>query len=72
MRIGVVAGEASGDYLGAGLLKSLRKNIPNLEAEGIVGPRMEKEGAKPLFPMTQISLIGVDGLIENLFTKTAS
>ena len=66
MRIGVVAGEASGDYLGAGLLKSLRESVPGLEAEGIAGPRMQKEGAKSLFPMTQISLIGVDGLISNL------
>ena len=66
MRIGVVAGEASGDYLGAGLLKSLRESVPGLEAEGIAGPRMQKEGAKSLFPMTQISLIGVDGLITNL------
>jgi lipid-A-disaccharide synthase len=65
MRIGVVAGEASGDYLGAGLLKSLRESVPDLEAEGIAGPRMQKEGAKSLFPMTQISLIGVDGLITN-------
>ena len=66
MRIGIVAGEASGDYLGAGLLKSLRESVPGLEAEGIAGPRMQKEGAKSLFPMTQISLIGVDGLIANL------
>ena len=66
MRIGVVAGEASGDYLGAGLLRSLRERVPDLEAEGIVGPRMQKEGANSLFPMTQISLIGVDGLITNL------
>jgi lipid-A-disaccharide synthase len=66
MRIGIVAGEASGDYLGAGLLKSLRESVPVLEAEGIVGPRMQKEGAKSLFPMTHISLIGVDGLIGNL------
>ena len=66
MRIGVVAGEASGDYLGAGLLRSLRESVPGMEAEGIVGPRMQKEGARSLFPMTQISLIGVDGLIGNL------
>ena len=65
MRIGIVAGEASGDYLGAGLLNSLRESVPGLEAEGIAGPRMQKAGAKSLFPMTQISLIGVDGLITN-------
>lgn len=67
MRIGIVAGEMSGDYLGAGLLKTLRESIPGLEAEGIVGPRMQKQGAKSLFPMTQISLIGVDGLIANFW-----
>jgi lipid-A-disaccharide synthase len=66
MRIGVVAGEASGDYLGAGLLKSLRERVPCLSVEGIVGPKMENEGGKSLYPMDQISLIGVDGLIPNL------
>jgi lipid-A-disaccharide synthase len=66
MRIGVVAGEASGDYLGAGLLKSLRGKIPDLVVEGIAGPKMQQQGAKSLFPMSQISLIGVDGLVSNL------
>ncbi|MBO67997.1 MAG: lipid-A-disaccharide synthase [Acidiferrobacteraceae bacterium] len=66
MRIGVVAGEASGDALGAGLLRSLSDHvIGGVKAEGIVGPMMEAEGAKSLFPVSDISLIGVDGLISN-------
>ena len=66
MRIGIVAGEPSGDYLGAGLLRTLKSMVPRLEVEGIAGPKMIEEGAKSLFPMDDISVIGVDGLLRNL------
>jgi lipid-A-disaccharide synthase len=66
MRIGMVAGEPSGDYLGAGLLRTLKSIVPRLEVEGIAGPKMIEEGAKSLFPMDEISVIGVDGLLKNL------
>ena len=66
MRIGVVAGEASSDLLGAGLLRSLSNcTIDDIKVEGIVGPMMKEEGAESLFPVSDISLIGVDGLISN-------
>ena len=70
MRIGIVAGEPSGDYLGAGLLQALKGLTPTLEVEGIAGPKMIQEGAKSLFPMNEISLIGMDGLIRN-FSRLA-
>jgi len=65
MRIGIVAGEASGDYLGAGLLQALKELRSTVKVEGIAGPRMIQEGAKSVFPMNEISLIGVDGLVRN-------
>jgi len=65
MRIGIVAGEASGDYLGAGLLRALKTIVSDLHVEGIAGPQMIKEGARSMFPMEDISLIGVDGLVKN-------
>lgn len=58
MRIGVVAGEVSGDLLGAGLIKAIRKRIPNVRFEGICGDRMEAEGCKGMFPMEWLSIIG--------------
>ncbi|MGH8510114.1 MAG: lipid-A-disaccharide synthase, partial [Gammaproteobacteria bacterium] len=46
MRIGIVAGEASGDRLGAGLIAALRCREDHLEVEGIGGVRMEEAGCK--------------------------
>ena len=42
MRIGLVAGETSGDSLGAGLMREIKKIHPDVHFEGIFGPKMEK------------------------------
>ena len=44
MRIGLVAGEASGDLLGAGLIREIRREIPEAVFEGVAGPAMRAEG----------------------------
>ncbi|MFQ5994208.1 MAG: lipid-A-disaccharide synthase [Acidiferrobacterales bacterium] len=59
VRIGVVAGEVSGDVLGAGLMKALKKRLPDVRFEGVCGERMEAEGCKGLFPMEWLSIIGL-------------
>ena len=59
LRIGVLAGEASGDLLGARLLIELRKAHPELIVEGIGGPLMEAQGLSSLFPMDRLSVIGL-------------
>lgn len=58
MRIGVVVGEASGDQLGAGLIRELKKTYPDLIVEGIAGPKMISEGASTFFPMDRLSVMG--------------
>lgn len=66
MRIALVAGETSGDMLGAGLIREIRKLVPEVEFEGIAGPRMIEQGARSLYDMDSISIMGLDGLFENL------
>jgi lipid-A-disaccharide synthase len=59
MRIGIVAGEPSGDRLGAGLIAALRRRAHHLEVEGIGGARMEEAGCKVLYPMDRLAVMGV-------------
>ena len=58
MRIGIIAGEASGDLLGAHLIAALQTRFPSLEFVGIAGPRMQALGAKSLFPMEKLAVRG--------------
>lgn len=58
-----MAGEASGDILGAGLIRALREHCPDLQVEGIGGPLMEAEGCRSFFPQDRLAVMG---LIEPL------
>lgn len=58
IRIGIVAGEASGDLLAAGLVRTLRELHPDLEFEGIAGPQMIAEGVVAKFPMEKLAVRG--------------
>lgn len=63
MRIGIVAGEASGDLLGAKLIAALKVADPLLQVEGVGGPAMIEAGCKSLFDMERLAVMG---LIEPL------
>ena len=63
MKIFMVAGEASGDRLGAALIKGLCLNIPEIEFQGVAGPEMQSHGIKSLFDMSELSVMGVSEIL---------
>jgi lipid-A-disaccharide synthase len=58
IRVGMVAGEASGDLLGAQLITALQRRNPELRFAGIAGPRMQAQGAESYVPMEKVSVRG--------------
>ncbi len=65
-RVAIVAGEASGDLLGAALVRALRQRWPDIEFYGIAGPRMIAEGARTLYPMEKLAVRGYVEVLKHL------
>ena len=59
LRIGMVAGEASGDSLGAGLIEALRQGGHTAQVEGIGGRQLAAAGMRVLYPMERLSVMGI-------------
>ncbi len=66
IRYVVVAGEASGDILGANLIAHLKILQPNAIFEGIGGPLMEAQGFKTVVPMDRLSVMGLVEVLGRL------
>ncbi len=70
-RVFLIAGEASGDALGAALMRALRDKEPGVAFMGVGGDAMTREGLVSLFPMTDIAVMGLTPVLARLPTLIA-
>ncbi|MEM9302964.1 MAG: lipid-A-disaccharide synthase [Pseudomonadota bacterium] len=66
VRLVMVAGEASGDGLGADLIRALRRHHSDIEIAGIGGPRMAAEGMDCWFDASELSVMGLTEVLGHL------
>jgi lipid-A-disaccharide synthase len=66
LRIGLVAGEASGDTLGAHLIESLRRRRPDVRFFGIAGPKMQSAGCEVWEPSDSLAVMGLFEILRDL------
>lgn len=64
--IGIVAGEASGDALGAELIEAVRARLPGTRFAGIAGPRMEAAGCEAWYPISRLALRGYAEVVSQI------
>lgn len=66
MKLFLIAGEASGDALGAALIRALRRLAPETVVIGVGGAEMAREGLKSLFPIEDIAVMGLAPVLARL------
>lgn len=66
MRIALVAGEISGDALGAALIEALRRRFPNAEFAGVAGPKMRAAGCAAWHDTESLSVMGLTEVLVHL------
>ncbi|HLQ08630.1 MAG TPA: lipid-A-disaccharide synthase [Steroidobacteraceae bacterium] len=66
LRIGIVAGEHSGDQLGAALIAALRERVPDLSCFGVAGPKMIAAGCEAWWGAEELAVMGLTEVLRHL------
>jgi lipid-A-disaccharide synthase len=66
LRIAIVAGETSGDALGAALIEALRARVAGVEFTGVAGPKMRAAGCEALADAHELSVMGLTDVLPHL------
>jgi lipid-A-disaccharide synthase len=66
LRVGLVAGEASGDTLGADLIHALRRRAPDTQFFGVAGPKMQAAGCEAWEPAESLAVMGLFDVLRDL------
>ena len=66
LRVGLVAGEASGDTLGADLIHALRRQAPDTQFFGVAGPKMQSAGCESWEPAESLAVMGLFDVLRDL------
>lgn len=67
LKLFLIAGEPSGDRLGAALMAGLKSLHPEVSFQGVGGPLMQAEGLNSLFPMEELSIMGLAEVLPKYF-----
>jgi lipid-A-disaccharide synthase len=65
LRVGIVAGEHSGDQLGAALIGALRERVPSLHCFGVAGPKMIAQGCEAWAPSEELAVMGLTEVLRH-------
>ena len=66
MKYYLIAGEPSGDALGAGLMEAIKRNDKNAQFLGLGGDSMQAHGLKSLFNITELAVMGIAEVIPSI------
>ncbi|AEW44389.1 lipid-A-disaccharide synthase [Serratia symbiotica str. 'Cinara cedri'] len=66
LTIGVVVGETSGDILGSGLIRAIKRSVPNVRFVGVAGPLMQSEGCEAWYKMEELEVMGLVEVLGRL------
>jgi lipid-A-disaccharide synthase len=66
LRVGMVAGESSGDQLGAALITALRERVPDLQCFGVAGPKMIAAGCEAWAGAEDLAVMGLTEVLPHL------